>query len=298
MPAPVPKDEVSRLALTSILGTLPAAELSSILASPPFLPGSHLLNCRDIGLVPGSAVRPGLVYRSAQVSTNPEAVAWLSEHVGAIVDLRAERERANNPDPQVPGVTPIWEPTETIRHGLDPSDFVEGDGSAAWGERYVDMLAEFRPTLKVVLEHVRDKPGHGILVHCTAGRDRTGVTIGLLHHLAGTPPDTILYDYMLTRLGIEPGREVMNGALRAAAGAAATNGDVGQALAEAAKKPGFLNMAELRPTFWQVLEAGVAERYGTWEAYVRRAYADGGLGFSEGDVETIKRNLRVPQAVL
>lgn len=163
----VPKDEVSRLALTSILGTLPKAELDSILAAPPFLPQSHLLNARDIGLVPDSAVRPGLIYRSAQVSTAPPAVAWIKEHVKAIVDLRAERERKNNPDPEVAGVKAIWEPTETIRHGLNPSDFVDGDGSSAWGGRYVDMLSEFRPTLKVVLEHVRDKPGEGILVHCT-----------------------------------------------------------------------------------------------------------------------------------
>ncbi|TXT10559.1 hypothetical protein VHUM_02064 [Vanrija humicola] len=283
----VSKDEVSRLARTSILGDLPAAELKSILSAAPFVPESHLLNARDIGLVPESAVRPGLVYRSAQVSTAPAAVDWLSKHVTAIVDLRAERERSNNPDPVVPGVREIWEPTETIRHALDPSDFVDGDGSSAWGGRYVDMLTEFRPTLKVVLEHVRDRPGEGILVHCTAGRDRTGVTIGLLHHLAGTPPAAVLYDYMLTRLGIEPGREVMQGALRAA-----------EAMAEAAKRPGFLNMAELRPTFWEFLENGVRERFGSWEEYVRLPYADGGLGFSEEDVGVIKKNLRPPQAGL
>jgi protein-tyrosine phosphatase len=37
-----------------------------------------------------------------------------------------------------------------------------------------------------------------ILVHCAAGKDRTGIACALTHHLAGVHDDDVVEDYLLT----------------------------------------------------------------------------------------------------
>jgi protein tyrosine/serine phosphatase len=44
----------------------------------------------------------------------------------------------------------------------------------------------------------------GVLVHCHAGKDRTGLVVALLLELAGVSADDIADDYALTALNIEP----------------------------------------------------------------------------------------------
>ena len=36
------------------------------------------------------------------------------------------------------------------------------------------------------------------LVHCAAGKDRTGIAVDLLHHILGVHPDDAMEDYLLT----------------------------------------------------------------------------------------------------
>ena len=37
-----------------------------------------------------------------------------------------------------------------------------------------------------------------MLIHCAAGKDRTGILAALTHHLVGVHPDDIVEDYLLT----------------------------------------------------------------------------------------------------
>ena len=41
-----------------------------------------------------------------------------------------------------------------------------------------------------------------MLIHCAAGKDRTGLLAALTHHVAGVHPDDIMADYMLTNAAI------------------------------------------------------------------------------------------------
>lgn len=109
----------------------------------------------------------------------------------------------------------------------------------------------------------------------TAGRDRTGVVAGLLHHLAGTAPDDAVGDYMLSRIGTEPAREKLS---------AFAMGSLG--ITDPAT-PGFYELVSLRPEFWTSFVEGIEEDFGGWDGYVTK-----GLGLSEGDLATIKKNIR------
>jgi hypothetical protein len=98
---------------------------------------------------------------------------------------------------------------------------------------------------------------------------------GLLSALAGTSPEDVCFDYMLSRIGTEPAREMLLKFARLGTGV------------ESDDTPGFLNLCSLRPTGWEAFVAEVTQVYGGWEGYVTNA-----LGFSPEDLEKIQKNLK------
>ncbi|KAI4613896.1 hypothetical protein J4E80_006584 [Alternaria sp. BMP 0032] len=89
----------------------------------------------------------------------------------------------------------------------DVKGFVEAyasiltDGGAAYGTifRYLASLSsdgEGKEVQKL-----------GALIHCTAGKDRTGIFFGLLFDFLGVPREQIADEYQLTELGLRPARD-------------------------------------------------------------------------------------------
>ena len=57
-----------------------------------------------------------------------------------------------------------------------------------------------------LLDMTRDETGDrpsGVLVHCAAGKDRTGTFVALVQSLLGVSPDDIMADYMLTETAVD-----------------------------------------------------------------------------------------------
>ena len=63
------------------------------------------------------------------------------------------------------------------------------------------------------IAHAENRPS---LIHCSAGKDRTGVTVALLLHILGVPEGTIIADYTLSNKAYEPISIVMGPELRKA----------------------------------------------------------------------------------
>ncbi|EXK91125.1 hypothetical protein FOQG_06628 [Fusarium oxysporum f. sp. raphani 54005] len=277
-----PNMALSRAELESIVAVhvrepLPADTLTAAFNSKPFIPTESIINLRDLGAVPGSAIRPGHIFRSGMLdaaAADPEAMAWLTANVKAVFDLRSKEERATYPSPEITGVKFVFCERVAEYPQPSPADFAVDDGRTAWREQLMVVIAAYKPSIRAVLEHVRDRPNEPFLFHCTAGRDRTGVMAGLLQTLAGTKQEDVIFDYMLSRIGIEPARERLLVFILA-------NIDVRDT-----EEPGFWNMVSLRPSFWKAFGQGVEAEYGGWGGYVK------GLGFSTKDLETIKKNLR------
>ncbi|KAF4471059.1 tyrosine- phosphatase [Fusarium albosuccineum] len=279
------RDELEALSATHVRDPIPLESLTPALESPPFIPTRSLINVRDLGAVPGSAIGPGRIFRSGMLdaaAADPDALAWLSANVKTIFDLRSERERAGYPSPEIPGIEFVYHEREATYPSPDPADFAVDDGSKAWRGQLLAVAAAYKPTIRAVLQHVRDKPDEPFLFHCTvysslisAGRDRTGVVAGLLQTLAGTEQPDVILDYMLSRIGTEQARERLVVFIKASLGV------------DDPETPGFWNMASLRPTFWKAFGEGINDEYGGWDGYVTK-----GLGFSAEDLDTIKKNLR------
>ena len=58
--------------------------------------------------------------------------------------------------------------------------------------------------MPAIVAAVADARPGGVLIHCYAGKDRTGMSVALLLSLAGVSDEDIADDYALTMLNLEP----------------------------------------------------------------------------------------------
>ena len=180
------------------------------------------VNVRDVGGTP-TADGGDVVYRRLLRSENLQElteadVALLVDELGltTVVDLRSTRElMTEGPAPldAVDGVQHAHHPV--LKEFLDASDTVAAalllTAQQEDAERYPDDLMtghylgylENRPEEVVgALRSIVTAPGAAI-VHCAAGKDRTGVVVALALTIAGVDPEVIVADYVATNERIE-----------------------------------------------------------------------------------------------
>lgn len=164
------RSHLEALAATDVKDPIPPEQLLPALTSTPFVPTRSLINIRDVGAVPGSALPSGRIFRCGTLdmaARDPEAIAWLSANVKRVFDLRKPSERAKAPSPDVPGVENVWLDQEGEYEAPRLEDFAVGGGERAWQAQYLDIARTYKPTVRAILEHVRDRPAEPFLFHCT-----------------------------------------------------------------------------------------------------------------------------------
>ena len=164
------RSDLEALAATYIRDPIPQESLIPAITSPPFIPTLSFINLRDIGAVPGSGIRPNRIFRCGTLnpaSQDPDALAWMSANVKAIFDLRTPHERANDPSPEIEGVSNIYVEPAGSYGSPKLEDFVAGEGDDAWKKQYLHIAETGKPIIRKILEHVRDNTTKPVLVHCT-----------------------------------------------------------------------------------------------------------------------------------
>ena len=156
-----------------------------------------LINLRDLGGLPtasGRPTQPGRLLRSESPHTLSESglQELLDLGIGAVVDLRTTSEREQRPSPLAEaGVHTLHAPIFT-----DDEDYPDYLATAA--EVYCWWLRERRTGVAAAMIAIADAPSAPILVHCHAGKDRTGVVVALVLRLAGVSVDDIADDYAIS----------------------------------------------------------------------------------------------------
>jgi protein-tyrosine phosphatase len=168
-------------------------------------------NFRDFGgfvTVDGRRVRRGLLYRSERLSrlsdTDLEQLRPLG--INLICDLRSEHERMRSPSRWPQGHEPErldLRLNADLRAGnLALRDQIVADPSLA-GVRRV-MLDTYRMlpvNAAKGLGQLFERLAAGaapVLIHCTAGKDRTGFICASIQHALGVPREDIVADYLLS----------------------------------------------------------------------------------------------------
>ena len=168
-------------------------------------------NFRDFGDYPtrhGRRLRKGVLYRSANHHyATPQDLAVVAAIAPAhIVDLRRKDERDLEPSQRWDDfgadviqndighdLGNVW--FEKMRTcPLTPTwfheDAVDFYRQTPFEERHIDLFTRYFQALAGATGPV--------VVHCAAGKDRTGLICALTHHVAGVAPDDMIADYLLT----------------------------------------------------------------------------------------------------
>ena len=167
-------------------------------------------NFRDFGDYPaagGRRLRRGALYRSASHAraTDADLERLAALEIAVVVDLRRREEREREPSRRPANFAGMVIANDT-GHGEDSwfshiasaeltaqsfrAYLVDYYRTAPFDERHIDLFARYFQALASA-----DGP---VLIHCAAGKDRTGILAALTHHLAGVHPDDIAADYLLT----------------------------------------------------------------------------------------------------
>lgn len=160
---------------------------------------SRVFNFRDLGGYPGldgRTVRWRRLFRSDTLSGLMEVdrESFLALGVRTVVDLRRPYELAEQ------GRVPDW---GLAYHHIDPNHrewdenpWHEGlDVTRYLVERYLDMVEEGAAGLARALTVLADAESAPAVVHCVAGKDRTGVVCALTLSLLGVSDRDIDADY-------------------------------------------------------------------------------------------------------
>ncbi|KAI5781249.1 protein-tyrosine phosphatase-like protein [Geopyxis carbonaria] len=204
--------------------------------------------------------------------------------VSHIFDLRSTSEitalSAEQPiPPPIVGITRTHVPVHTAAVAHDAAAHWRRILSGDLVTGSINMLEEgrgggaFAPIFRAV------ERGEGVVVHCTLGKDRTGVICALLLKLAGWTDEAVAEDYMLTELGMGVGglRDMLEKRLLEMEAVKELPDDMRAAGVQAvlgAKKETMLTILE------RLEGMGGAEKYAQ------------SCGFTTEEVERMGRNLR------
>jgi protein-tyrosine phosphatase len=173
--------------------------------TPQWLPLDGAVNARR--------VIPGVLLRADNLqSLSAEDVRRLveEESLEVVLDLRTDTEvRSEGPGP----ITA--EPAVRIEHrSLYPDSGGNTDLDAAvkpWGREDEQGLPDETPVVQAYVSYLRRRPDSivgsvrtiaraegAVLVHCAAGKDRTGVVVAVTLDAAGVDREVIVSDYLAT----------------------------------------------------------------------------------------------------
>ncbi|MBB2947190.1 protein-tyrosine phosphatase [Actinoplanes lutulentus] len=177
-------------------------------------------NSRDTGGIPltaGSSTRAGVLYRSdALAGTTGNGVDTLAASpIGTIVDFRSDLEKTGAPN-RIGSARefavvelPLLQGSFTgmpSAAGLDEAAMRAAFARLpSLADIYVQMLGSAAETFAEVARLVArpsDETHGGVLVHCTAGKDRTGVAVALLLDAAGADRGAVIADYVLSETNL------------------------------------------------------------------------------------------------
>ena len=180
-----------------------------------------LTNFRDFGGYDagGRRIVTGRFFRSANhaLATEADLARLRDMGISAVVDLRRPQERERAPSRRWDGFSALVIENHDDDEGVDSWDKFMGrwDMEAA---SYRDFLLRYyaeAPHLPRLVDlftryfDVMANSEGAVVVHCAAGKDRTGLAVALTHWLAGVHMDDIVADYLMTN---SSGRFEMHGA--------------------------------------------------------------------------------------
>jgi protein-tyrosine phosphatase len=191
-----------------------------------------IYNFRDFGgykTQNGQIIKQGLLYRSASLAQASASDLKTLSTLGikTVFDLRTRREKSSRPD-RLPGegnIQAIHLPIKVKQH--NEAGFILQLGSLLFGEgrklnysnglqkSYREYVTNFRLEFGKIIKLAADSRNLPLLIHCTAGKDRTGFACAMLQLALNMPPELVMQDYLLSNNHLHEFKEQMLNNLKA-----------------------------------------------------------------------------------
>ncbi|EED17608.1 tyrosine-protein phosphatase precursor, putative [Talaromyces stipitatus ATCC 10500] len=287
----VPEDPTSKM---SVAAQVTAAAAPST-PSPPFIHVDGVPNFRDIGGYPitsSTSIRRNFIYRSAlPTRITPTGLQKLTQdlRITTVYDLRSNAELRKDPITSSPldnheAVKVLHAPVFPERDSSPEqlakrfANYMSVNGSEGFVAAYAEILRDGVNAYRAIFEHVRDRPRDAFLVHCTGGKDRTGVLVALLLLVAGVQDrDMIAHEYSLTEKGFD-----------ASVKAHLTDKIIKDMGMDPENRAGIERLLSARKENMSATIEYIERQFGGAEGYLK-----GELGFGDDDVERIRKSLVV-----
>jgi len=167
-------------------------------------------NFRDFGDYAAGErrLKRGRLFRAAHQSEATEADLAAMQALGleVIVDLRRPNERERSPSRRWQGFDGLVIENDLGNAEEDPWHvFIRNSDLSA--KAFTDYMVAYYQDAPFVDRHVDlysryfqalSETDGAVLIHCAAGKDRTGILAALTHHLAGVSEDDLVADFLLT----------------------------------------------------------------------------------------------------
>ena len=168
------------------------------------------LNVRDLGgldTANGGRTRYGAVVRADDVhQLSDEGWRALVDHgIRTVLDLRGDHEREDDPPAELPVEVvhvPFMEASEAeweeIAEEIEAAAVAAPDVASSTRDVYLIFLERFKANVAAAVRALAQAPEGGIVIHCVGGKDRTGLLVAFLLHLAGVDDREVAADYALS----------------------------------------------------------------------------------------------------
>jgi len=184
-----------------------------MIRDPRFIPIAGSLNFRDFGgyqTADGGTIKTGKLFRCGML-TGIKGVGrddFTALDIGVICDLRRPDEVEGAPTPnEAPFDVRVHIP---IAPGSSMALRASFSNPAMTTQNRIDYMREVTREIardhvaeyKLLVEHLLNTE-NGFLLHCTAGKDRTGFGAAVILSALGVPEEHIFDDYLLTNTATE-----------------------------------------------------------------------------------------------
>ena len=237
-------------------------------------PFEGCFNFRDIGGYlnqDGKRVKKGLYFRAGrQDRMSDKDLSQLSDlKISTQIDLRRPDEVLEQGKGPLEAMGAKYINIAVIPEGgSDQLNRLVGDTGIS-GKRYLGYL-EFGPTswlrLFGILSELDNLP---VVLHCTAGKDRTGVSTAFLLSILGVSRDVIEADYLLTNLDTERQADFIESTV---------------GYPEAYDRERMIAIAGVPETAMKDFLDGVESKWGTVVEYLKK------IGITQEQMDTIRYN--------
>lgn len=255
-----------------------------------------LRNFRDFGgyaAADGRRVAWQRLFRSGRLGTSTDADKERLSALGArlVVDLRGDQERGRHPNGWMPPgsetvVVPIHQGDLGAKGGLldrlAAGGFTRADAVIYMVEIYRELIMLCGKQLGDAVRQIAAVEDGGVIVHCMAGKDRTGIVAAMVKLALGVSEADVEADYMISNTHFDVNGQAENFRARIV--------ELGYA------DPGtevLMPFCGVDPSYFASAMTAVRDEFGGFDAYAR---AKEGLGLDEATIQTLRDRYLEPSA--